>query len=498
MKWMSELLMPVSRSRPSKLRDAGLIRLAQGGYGIWNPNDERLMLLPMGTEMCKWAVEALIDSLEACKPQMIDTCGSQRGGLDVAVRAVKRAGDLPLLLAEKEGSRLKLLGLTTDAEAAFDMSNEALRSIGSGICSLGVKLRRVDRMTPQGHAVDLLCLSGEPLGGEEGLSCGSCGWLAAYDSPCRLAEPPEKEDPEELREAATPNCKTIAELCAFLKIEPSRTVKTMFYAVEGAGLAAVILRGDRQVCLEKVRAALQGAAVRHADPAELAAVMGDSAGYMGPVGLPASVRLIADYSVVDMVNAVVGANKAGYHRTGACWGRDFSTQDVADVTLLQESDRCPTCGAALSVSQLRPVARFMPIDPACAAEKSLTYFSGQSKLPVAAWSASIDLTALLAAVIEKADVYPEEIAPFCILVLWDGEDTPPVLAPLLSALDDTDHSVVVDDRRTPIADRLLEADVMGVPQRIYLRRDGDGWMLDIKEGGHTSTMTLEQYKAALE
>lgn len=497
MKWMSELLMPVSRSRPSKLHDAGLARLVQGGYGIWNPNDSCMMLLPMGKEMRRWAVEALLDCLEPCKPQIIDTCGAARGALDVAVRTIKRAGDLPLLLAEEGVRCLHLLGLNTDTEASCDMANEALRAVGGCISSLGVKLRRVDRITPEGHAVDLLCAASEPHGGEDGLVCPECGYIAAFDSPGRPVTN-QTAAPESLREVETPNCNTIESLCDFLKIPASQTVKAMFYTAEGIGLVGVFLRGDRQVCLEKVRAALGGAAVRHAEPDELAAAMGNSAGYMGPVRLPLTVRFIADYSIVGISNAVVGANRSGFHLTGACWGRDFSTLHVADVTLLQEGDVCPACGAPLHTAQLRRTARFLPVDPACAAEKSLTYFSGTCKTPAAAWSASIDLTSVLAAVAENASVYPEEIAPFCILVLWDGEEVPPVLAPLVAALDDTDHSVVVDDRHTPIDARLAEADIMGVPQRILLKQQDGEWVLDVKEGDHTSVMTLEQYKTALE
>lgn len=498
MKWMSELLMPVSRGRSSKLRDSGLAKIAQGGYGLWNPNDETLILLPEGRILFQRAEDFLLRRLEAFRPQRLDCGASARGALDAAVRLSKRAGDLPVLFAERRGDKLRLLGLHGDFEASLEMANDALRTVGSAVCSLGARVRRVDRLTPAGHRVDLLCRSEAPLRGEEGLACPDCGWTAAFDSPCRFGEEASDAAPEELREVPTPNCSTVEKLCGYLKIAPSQVVKCMFYAVEGRRLAAVILRADRHVCLEKVRAAFQGASVRPAEPAELAAVMGDSAGYMGPVGLPAPVTLLADSSAVGVKNAVVGANKPGFHKTGACWGRDFKTDFVADVTLLQAGDRCPNCGAALKKSELRSVAVFRPVDPACLAEPSLTFFNGSGKTRVPAWSAEIDLTALLSAVSEYAERWPSEIAPFDVYVYWEGDETPDALAPLIDALESAGFRVVGDDRSGAFENRQAEAAAIRAPQTVCLKKGEGGWLFDVTRNGRTETLSPAQFAAQRE
>lgn len=498
MKWMSELLMPVSRGRSSKLHDLGLAKIAQGGYGLWNPNDETLILLPEGKILFQRTEDFLLRSLEAFRPQCLDCGTSARGALDAAVRLIKRAGDLPVLLAERRGGELRLLGLHGDFEASLEMANDALRAVGGAVCTLGLRLRRVDRLTPEGHRVDLLCRSEAPLRGEEGLTCPNCGWLAAFDSPCRFGEETSDAAPEELREVATPGCSTVEKLCEYLKIAPSQIVKCMFYAVEGRGLAAVILRADRQVCLEKVRAAFQGASVRPAEPAELAAVMGDSAGYMGPVALPASVALLADSSAVGVKNAVVGANKPGFHKTGACWGRDFKTDFVADVTLLQEGDHCPHCGAALEKSELRRIAAFRPVDPAGLAEPSLTFFNGSAKVHVPAWSAGIDLTALLSAASENSERWPGEIAPFDVYVYWEGDEAPDALAPLIDSLEGAGLRVVGDDRGGTFENRRAEAAAIRAPQTVCLKKGGDGWLLDVTRNGRTETLSPAEFAAQQE
>ncbi len=497
MQWLSEMLLPVSRGKPSKLRDRGLAKMVQGGYGLWNPNDEKLILLPAGQTLIRRIQEFLLGALENFCPQLIDTCGSSRGAMDAAVRVIKRAGDLPLLLAERREDKLELLGLHADAEASMEMANDALRATGSAVCALNVRLRRADRTLADGRAVDLLCRSAEPLRGEDGLCCPSCGWLSAFDSPFRAACSETSGGRQELKEVSTPGCHTIEDLCAFLKIPASRTVKCMIYSVAGGGLAAVIVRGDRQVCLEKVRAALRGAAIHPAEAAELQSVMGDSAGYMGPVKLPAAVTLIADYSVVGIQNAVVGANKKEFHLTGACWGRDFETELTADVTFAQEDDLCPHCGAALKTDSLRRIARFRPVDPDCAAESSLMFFNGQKKLHVPAWSASIDLTSLLSAVIEDAAAWPPEIAPFDDYVCWNG-DAPSVLPALFEALEKNGRRVIADDRPgRKFPDRVAEAASFAAPEILVVKEESGKFLVEATRGGETETLPLDDFIARI-
>jgi prolyl-tRNA synthetase len=499
MNWLSEMLLPVSRGRQSKVHDRGLAKIIQSGCAVWNPNDETVILLPEGRRLYTRAQDCILSALEGFNPQLSDACGASRGLLDAAVRVVKRSGDLPLFLVQRRLDRLEFLGLHTDLEASLDMANDALRTIGSTICSLGVTLRRVDRLIPEGHVVDLLCRAENPLRGEEGLCCPDCGWMCTADSPYRFsaAEPAPQDGPAPA-EIPTPGCSTVEALCSYLSVTPDKIVKIMFYTVSGLGLTAVILRGDRQVCTEKVRAALRGAELHPASPQELAAVMGDTAGYMGPVGLPASVTLLADYSAVNTRDVIVGANKKGFHLKGACWGRDFKTSLIADLTLVQEKDLCPNCGAELHKSGLRTIARFCPVDPASAADASLTFFDGSKKLHVSAWSASLDLTSLLSAVIENSPCWPGELAPFDDYVCWDGDDAPASISELSTALEQAGRRAVGDDRcGRKLVDRLAEARSSCAPEIIFLKEENGAAALDVTRGGRTETMTLEQYLSQL-
>ncbi len=75
-------------------------------------------------------------------------------------------------------------------------------------------------LTPAGEDTLLLCdcvrLSRQPRGGHHS---------ASHSRPMKAPLPVEK--------VATPNCKTIAELAAFLGVPESRTAKAVFYVAEG-------------------------------------------------------------------------------------------------------------------------------------------------------------------------------------------------------------------------------------------------------------------------
>lgn len=494
MKWMSQILLPLSPKRPAKLRDAGAAKMICAGSVLWNPNDEKIILLPAGRKVYARAQQFLLAALGNFAPQLADAGGSSRGLLDVAVRVVRRCGDLPLLLVQRRDDRLELLGLHSDLEASLEMANDALRTVGQTVCSLGATLRRVDRLTAEGHAVDLLGSCEAPLRGTDGLACPTCGWLCAPDSPFRGGGQIQNVDKEPtLKEVETPRCSTVEALCQFLKVPVTRVLKTMVYAAEGHGLIAVVLRADRRVCVEKLRAALQGASIRPASSQELSAVMGDCAGYMGPVGLPASLRLLADYSATGARDAVIGANKRGFHLTGACWGRDFKT-DAADLSYVQEGDCCPNCGAALQKKALRSVARFFPVDPACANDPSLTFYDGREKTHVPAWSASIDLTALLSALMEKRDCWPHELAPYDDYVWWEGDDAPDFISELASALDEAGRHAVGDDRTgIKTVDRAAQARVSCAPELLFLKTEEGLPMVDVTRRGETETLPLQEF-----
>jgi prolyl-tRNA synthetase len=83
-------------------------------------------------------------------------------------------------------------------------------------------------------------------GDEEMARCPNCDY-AAERSWATLTWPDPPDEPEQpIEEIETPGCNTIAALAEFLDIPASRTLKMVFYSVEGR-VTCVVIRGDRSV-----------------------------------------------------------------------------------------------------------------------------------------------------------------------------------------------------------------------------------------------------------
>ncbi|MGH8124947.1 MAG: proline--tRNA ligase, partial [Rhodanobacteraceae bacterium] len=113
---------------------------------------------------------------------------------------------------------------------------------------------------------------------------------------------------QKLLRIETPTQKTIEEVSAFLKVPPRQCIKTLL--VRGNdGVVALCLRGDHD--LNEVKAGklpeLPGESVLAGD-AEVQAVAGAPAGFIGPVGLPAGVPVIVDRAAAVLADFVCGGN----------------------------------------------------------------------------------------------------------------------------------------------------------------------------------------------
>ncbi|SEL05566.1 prolyl-tRNA synthetase [Colwellia chukchiensis] len=163
-----------------------------------------------------------------------------------------------------------------------------------------------------------------------------------------LAPAGERPTPKAaLTEVATPNVRSIEDVAAFLKVESSKTVKTLL--VQGiatddnqAPIVALVLRGDHQLNEVKAENLPQVAApLTFATEQQLLDEIGCHAGSIGPVGL--SVEVIVDRSAAHLADFVCGANKDDVHYSGANWDRDAKNYSIADIRNVVAGDPSP-CG----------------------------------------------------------------------------------------------------------------------------------------------------------
>ena len=135
-----------------------------------------------------------------------------------------------------------------------------------------------------------------------------------------------------LEDVHTPDVRTIEEVSAFLEVRPQDIVKTLIFNADGQP-CAVLIRGDQEVNEIKVKNYLGATELELAYDEMILKATGAPRGFAGPVKI--RVRVIIDYSIIDMVNFVTGANKENYHFKNVNIGRDFNVESFADLRIVE-------------------------------------------------------------------------------------------------------------------------------------------------------------------
>ncbi len=306
------------------------------------------------------------------------------------------------------------------------------------------------------------------------LLCAACGYSANREVATFRKPAPPAEAPLPVEKVATPHCKTIAELAAFLGIHESRTAKAVFYVAEGGKLIFAITRGDMEVNETKLRQAAGVTGLRPATEEEIRAV-GAEPGYGSPVGV-AGVLIVADDLVAASPNLVSGANEEGYHLLNVTCGRDYTPGIVADIVAARGGEPCPTCGSVLRAERGIEVGNIFKLGTRYSVALGALYDDPQGiKRPIVMGSYGIGVGRLLATVAEThyddaGLVWPASVTPFHVHLVLLAKKAPhaeAVADRLYSELWAAGIEVLYDDREEPSPGvKFNDADLLGLPLRI--------------------------------
>jgi prolyl-tRNA editing enzyme YbaK/EbsC (Cys-tRNA(Pro) deacylase) len=217
-------------------------------------------------------------------------------------------------------------------------------------------------------------------------------------------------------------------------LELSQTVKTIALTVETEtdGKVAkqnfmLLLRGDHELNEIKVGKVPGLAAHRFSTEAEILEVYGCVPGYLGPIGTRAPVTVVADRTVANMADFVCGANEAGFHYTGANWGRDVAEPAiVADLRNVVAGDASPDGKGVLAIERGIEVGHVFQLGTAYSESMKATFLDENGKpAPLQMGCYGIGVTRILGAAIEqnfddKGIIWPTSIAPFRTGAVPDG------------------------------------------------------------------------------
>ena len=236
------------------------------------------------------------------------------------------------------------------------------------------------------------------------------------------------------------------------------------------------MRGDHELNEVKLKNLLNAVDIVMADEATIETITGGSVGFSGPVGLE-RVKIVADYSVQNLVNFVTGANKKDTHLVNVNWGRDCPVPQFADLRLVTETDRCPRCQDKLTITRGIEVGHIFKLGTKYSKALKAEYLDqkGDEKTIIMGCY-GIGVGRTMAASIEQNHdkdgiIWPMPIAPYQALVLpTDVTD---------KNIKDTAHDVykqllacgietIIDDRDERPGVKFKDADLLGFPLRITI------------------------------
>lgn len=314
--------------------------------------------------------------------------------------------------------------------------------------------------------------------GEEPLViCKNCNYSDHLDQAISLSTSNLKteEDRVELKLIKTPNLRTVPEVSNFLKVPPSKLIKTLIYEV-GEECVAVLISGDEEINEKKLQKIIGCEDLALANKETIERVTKAPLGYAGPIGLN-NLKIIADHLIKDKINVVVGANKADAHYINANLHRDFKVEGFYDLRKAKEGDSCVKCGQKLQFCRGIEVGHIFKLGQKYSKAMRATFRDedGQEKIIVMGCY-GIGITRMVAAAIEQNHdkegiIWPKAMAPYQILVLPVNVTDPEISAmaeDIYNCLINKGFEVLIDDRKESPGRKFKDADLIGIPFRITI------------------------------
>lgn len=305
---------------------------------------------------------------------------------------------------------------------------------------------------------------------------------------------------EDLKEVATPDCKTIDQVADFLNISAETTIKTLLFIADEKPVVALLV-GNDQVNDVKLKNYLGADFLDPATEEEAFQVFGAHFGSLGPVNLPESVRIIADRNVQNLANAVSGANKDGFHLTGVNPGRDFKAEFV-DIREVKEGEASPDGHGHLQFARGIEVGHIFKLGTRYSDSLGANILDENGKsIPIVMGCYGIGVSRILSAVIEqharlfvsktpKGEYryswginFPKELAPFdihLITVNTKDEEAQTLTDKLEKELMAKGYEVLTDDRNERVGSKFSDSDLIGLPIRITVGKKASEGIVDIK------------------
>ena len=342
------------------------------------------------------------------------------------------------------------------------------------------------------HALPVVADSGE-IGGDTSVEfmaladageaslvyCDDCGFAADDEAASTKVSVTEGPGNGTLEKVETPGLGTIEAVAEFFGFPKNGTRKSLALIDSEGKPVVAIVPGDHELNECKAEHVF-GKGYRMMTDEELEK-FGLFKGFIGPVHLPAGIKLVCDSSLKESKSWACGANEVDYHFTGACPDRDFKVDEWADLVTVLAGDPCPHCEKPLSAARGIEVSQVFQLGTKYSEAMGATFMDEDGKeKPLIMGCYGVGVSRTLAAIVEQHNdengiIWPVSVAPYEVSVIPldpKKEDCAKATDRLVQELLDAGLDVVVDDRDERPGFKFADNDLMGFPYQIVIGKRG--------------------------
>lgn len=342
--------------------------------------------------------------------------------------------------------------------------------------------------------------------GEDTLvSCTNCPSIAKIELASSVCVPGEEQNPRQREEArslqdaeastlpsdahevhaleefATPNVRTIKQLCEYAGVAAQKQIKTLVFKNE-SGLIIALMRGDHELNETKLKRTLQCKILEAAGKEDIFAALGAHPGSLGACGIKTGdlhpiKQIVADEALRGAVEMLTGANKDDFHFKGVSVERDISPSMFADLRKVRAGECCTICGGALELRSGLKLGHIFKLGTRYSQKMNACILSADgSSHPVQMGSYGIGIERTLQAIAETFNdedglKWPLPVAPFQIVVVpvqIKDQQQREAAESLYNELAELGFDVLFDDRDERAGVKFKDSDLVGIPFRITI------------------------------
>ncbi len=317
----------------------------------------------------------------------------------------------------------------------------------------------------------------ESNAGEDNLAvCVESGYAANVEiASSHVPKAERTAESKPLQEVHTPNCKSIDEVAAFLKLSTTQCAKSLIFINDNKPILVLML-GNDQLNESKLQAVF-GQDIRPAQPEELTKFTGADAGSIGPVGLQNFI-IVADKRIENANGLVCGANKNDYHLLNLDLLRDAKVQSYHDFRSVEEGELSPDGKGKLRIVKGIEVGHIFKLGTKYSVAMKANFLDKDGKEnPIIMGSYGIGVERIVACHIEQHHdefgiKWQKSIAPYhvhLICVNMNSESVVGKSEEIYSKLKQNGISVLFDDRTDASPGfKFKDADLLGMPLQVIV------------------------------